>query len=314
MHSIPFSIKSLPPRVRVPAGYLAMSLLLAPWAIGPVSAQSMPPPPSAVANAPMVPPAAVMQKPLSPGAADTMSPQPSPQHVWVGGHWHWNGGQYGWVAGAWTLPPVENAVWIAPHWDSTGNGFTLAEGYWQQTTSTPMAVEAPPPPAPGPGPGPDVVMVNEAPPPPYQEIVVERDRPGRDYIWVGGYWSWSHGHHVWVGGHWDRPPHPGAVWIEPRWERRGNSYAFVQGFWREPGVSVGVSLGRYVGIGIAIGEPRHDEVIIREGPPAPRHEFHGPPPSPRHIWIAGYWAYHHNHNEWVEGHWELPPHERAVTG
>jgi len=271
-----------------------MSLILAPWAIGPVSAQSMPrPPPPPVANAPTVPPAAVMEKPLAPGAADAMSPQPSPQYVWVGGHWHWNGGQYGWVAGAWTLPPVENAVWIAPRWDATGNGFVLAEGYWQQTSAAPIAAEAPPPPFP-PTAGPEVVMVDEAPPPPYREVIVERDRPGRDYIWVGGYWSWSHGRHIWIGGHWDRPPYFGSVWVEPRWERRGNGYALVQGYWRK-----GEGVSDY-------------EVIVREGPPPPRHEFHGPPPSSRHIWIAGYWARHHGHNEWVEGHWELPPRERAV--
>jgi hypothetical protein len=321
MQPNPFSLNSPAPGARLPVRFAVLSLLLASWAVYSANAQSAPPaPPAPVPNAATVPPAAILQKPPSPGGADAMSAQPSPNHVWIAGHWHWNGGQYTWVAGKWELPPIENAVWVAPHWDSNGNGYVLTEGFWQQANSAPMAAEAPPPPMPMPPPmppaqGPDVVVVNEPPPAPMQEIIVERDRPGRDYIWVNGYWSWSHGRHFWIAGHWDRPPHPGAVWVEPRWDRRGGGYVLVEGYWREPdrepGVSVGVSLGHDVGVGIAIGD-RHDEVILREGPPPPRHEYRGPPPSPRYFWIAGYWAWHHGRNEWVEGHWELPPSERAV--
>jgi alpha-mannosidase len=36
---------------------------------------------------------------------------------------------------------------------------------------------------------------------------------------------------VWVAGHWERPPHPHAVWVEPRWEHRGHGYVFVEGYW-----------------------------------------------------------------------------------
>ena len=38
--------------------------------------------------------------------------------------------------------------------------------------------------------------------------------------------------YVWTAGRWDRPPRPGAVWVEPRWEPRGNGYVFIEGYWR----------------------------------------------------------------------------------
>lgn len=57
------------------------------------------------------------------------------------------------------------------------------------------------------------------PPPPRHEAVIERDRPGPDYVWVNGYWDASSGQYVWVPGHWDRPPRRGYVWVAPRYER-----------------------------------------------------------------------------------------------
>lgn len=79
----------------------------------------------------------------------------------------------------------------------------------------------------------DVNVVIGAPPPPRQEIIVERDRPSRDHVWIRGYWIRRHGHHEWVAGHWERPPHGRTVWIEPRWEKRGRSYVFIEGYWED---------------------------------------------------------------------------------
>jgi hypothetical protein len=42
-------------------------------------------------------------------------------------------------------------------------------------------------------------------------------------------------------------------------------------------------------------------------PPAVRTEVPPPAPSPRHQWIAGYWARRANNNLWIAGHWALPP-------
>jgi hypothetical protein len=71
--------------------------------------------------------------------------------------------------------------------------------------------------------------VMEAPPPAQTEV--ETVAPGPDYVWIGGYWDWSWGHYAWIGGHWERPDHPRAEWIQPRWEHRGDRYVFVKGYW-----------------------------------------------------------------------------------
>jgi hypothetical protein len=77
----------------------------------------------------------------------------------------------------------------------------------------------------------DLSIVLEAPPSPRQEVIIERDRPSRDHVWVRGYWINRHGHHEWVAGHWEVPPRGRTVWIEPRWERRGRGYIFIEGYW-----------------------------------------------------------------------------------
>jgi len=74
----------------------------------------------------------------------------------------------------------------------------------------------------------------EGPPPPRHEVIVERDRPGPDYIWVGGFWDGAPGHYTWRAGHWDRPPHAHAEWMAPRWEKdHDGHYHQVKGEWRD---------------------------------------------------------------------------------
>ena len=45
-------------------------------------------------------------------------------------------------------------------------------------------------------------------------------------------------------------------------------------------------------------------------PPPPRREVivEHDRPSRDHVWVPGYWAWRHEHHEWVAGHWERPPH------
>jgi hypothetical protein len=67
------------------------------------------------------------------------------------------------------------------------------------------------------------------PPGPYAEAII--GSPGPGYIWIGGYWGWSHGRYVWNRGHWARS-RPGRAWVPGRWERHGNHYEYHRGFWR----------------------------------------------------------------------------------
>jgi hypothetical protein len=261
----------------------------------------------AVPDTPTVSPAPIVDKPLQPAVAQEVpEPQPSPQHSWVPGHWRWQEGSYVWVSGHWELPPVPNSAWMAPHWETKGSGYVLVDGYWQQASS--------PPPAAAPGPQETVVVVDEPPPPPaqYREVVIERPSPA--HIWIGGHWSLRLGRHVWVAGHWELPPHEHAVWVEPRWERRGNGYVLVEGFWRDAGVSVSVG-SPAPRVEVVIGRPSHEEVVvIGNAPPPPRREIilERDRPSPRHVWIKGYWVWRGGRHEWLAGHWELPPRPNAV--
>lgn len=60
--------------------------------------------------------------------------------------------------------------------------------------------------------------------------------------------------------------------------------------------------------------PGASVVIIKEAPPPPRREVivERERPSPRHVWVAGYWSWEGRSHVWIPGHWELPPHPHAV--
>lgn len=75
-----------------------------------------------------------------------------------------------------------------------------------------------------------VVVIRSAPP---EGIVEQRPhQPGRDFLWLPGYWVLHGRSWAWVSGRWERPPHPGAVWVPHRWEPKGPEFHFSVGFWR----------------------------------------------------------------------------------
>jgi len=54
-------------------------------------------------------------------------------------------------------------------------------------------------------------------------------------------------------------------------------------------------------------------VIIRTAPPAPvSMAVVGVAPSPRHIWIPGYYKGVNGRYVWVHGRWRIPPHPGQV--
>jgi hypothetical protein len=153
--------------------------------------------------------------------------QPSPEYVWVRGYWIWRGGRHAWIAGRWERPPHPGFVWVEPRWEHRPHGYVFIGGNWragavavhaQVAVASPVSV--------------GVGFVAQPPPPPRREVVLERERPSRDHVWINGYWVWREGRHAWVAGHWERPPHPHAVWVEPRWEHRREGYVFIAGSWR----------------------------------------------------------------------------------
>jgi len=77
-----------------------------------------------------------------------------------------------------------------------------------------------------------VLSIGTPPPAPIVETIPVA--PGPEYVWHPGHYRWvpSEGVHVWVPGHYVVAPHPGAVWIAPRWVQGPNGYVFYEGRWR----------------------------------------------------------------------------------
>jgi hypothetical protein len=65
------------------------------------------------------------------------------------------------------------------------------------------------------------------PPPPARVVRVLPERPGPEFLWVGGYWYPVGGHYRWHGGYWTRPPYEGARWVVPHHDGE----RFYTGYW-----------------------------------------------------------------------------------
>jgi hypothetical protein len=61
---------------------------------------------------------------------EVIEARPSPQHVWIAGHWTWEG-EWVWVKGHWEAPPRERAEWVPGHWVERPNGWVWVEGHWR---------------------------------------------------------------------------------------------------------------------------------------------------------------------------------------
>ncbi len=55
---------------------------------------------------------------------------PSPNAVWISGHWEWRGGRYVWAPGHWeTAPPGQ--VYVPGRYKRVGNGWVYEPGRWR---------------------------------------------------------------------------------------------------------------------------------------------------------------------------------------
>lgn len=77
--------------------------------------------------------------------SQTVGPAPSPEYVWMAGHWNSDAGQWKWIAGHWELPPSRSAAWIEGHWIQSGTGWAWVNGAWN-VGSTPQSPGVPPTP------------------------------------------------------------------------------------------------------------------------------------------------------------------------
>ena len=65
-----------------------------------------------------------------------------------------------------------------------------------------------------------------APPPP-KVVKVRPKEPGRDYVWVEGYWYPEGKKYLWHAGYWTRPPYAEAHWVPPHHDGK----MYYGGYW-----------------------------------------------------------------------------------
>lgn len=67
-----------------------------------------------------------------PQRAEIPPPAPSPQALWVAGHWHWSwsGARYVWTPGRYTERPQPDANWLPGYWEQRTGGWIWVEGRW----------------------------------------------------------------------------------------------------------------------------------------------------------------------------------------
>lgn len=66
--------------------------------------------------------------------------------------------------------------------------------------------------------------------PPAPRVEYPGAAPAVGYVWLGGFWNWSGGHHVWVPGRWEAPRR-GQAWVQPRWQQQGSGWRREGGYW-----------------------------------------------------------------------------------
>jgi hypothetical protein len=60
---------------------------------------------------------------------------------------------------------------------------------------------------------------------------VRTERPGPNYLWVGGFWHHTGTEWTWNDGRWTEPPQPHAKWIAPRYEKVKGGTRYSPGHW-----------------------------------------------------------------------------------
>jgi hypothetical protein len=76
------------------------------------------------------PPAEVVVKMAPPAERVELIPvAPSPAHVWIKGHWHWNGGAWVWNAGRYELRRT-GFRWIQPQYVTRHGAYYFVAGHW----------------------------------------------------------------------------------------------------------------------------------------------------------------------------------------
>lgn len=67
-----------------------------------------------------------------PDQTESPAPQPGPEYIWVAGHYSWDGADFQWHRGQWTIPPTGYHTWAMGRWEQSGStNWVYVEGQWQ---------------------------------------------------------------------------------------------------------------------------------------------------------------------------------------
>ncbi|HKQ62793.1 MAG TPA: hypothetical protein VJS92_15990 [Candidatus Polarisedimenticolaceae bacterium] len=80
---------------------------------------------------------------------------------------------------------------------------------------------------PPPSPGAAVVAIK----PPPARVEVRGESPGRDFVWIGGHWSWNRVTYSWEPGRWVLKPSRDAVWVTGHWWPSRGGWVWIEGHW-----------------------------------------------------------------------------------
>jgi hypothetical protein len=79
-------------------------------------------------QSPPAPAEVVVQSAPPPEQPEVIPVAPSTEHIWIRGHWHWNGG-WVWQPGHYEIRRV-GLRWIPAHYDQRGPAFYYIPGHW----------------------------------------------------------------------------------------------------------------------------------------------------------------------------------------
>jgi hypothetical protein len=65
-------------------------------------------------------------------------------------------------------------------------------------------------------------------------------------------------------------------------------------------------------IGLSVSAAHAAAVFVRVGPPAPQREVIVARPTPRHVWVPGYYRWSGARYAWAPGYWSVPPRARTT--